>query len=804
MADISKIKLPNGTTYNIKDTISGYTTNTGTVTTVTAGIGLTGGSISTSGTIALDTTRAITASDIATGTDTTNKLISAKVLSDALAGAGGSYTATSPVDITNYDISLVDSYGDIKNPYGSKNEHYVLAGTPNLINLQQVNLNGEIQGEIYTAGDVLDEKLLQSGTYNLTGTVTFYTYGASEYTSEVTNIISFAIVDSNGTTIKETDQITFYTNPTGGQTDANINETFTLEADTVVKICLVYMASSESICQFETVFNNGELSSNNPALPTFRALTAEDLPNGAINSWFGTCSTTASTNVKVVVCDNYTPYKGSIIGVLFSNSNTSNAALSLNVNSTGAKSVYVGTSTTNGTTNVLKWGGGSVVYFMYDGSYYRYITSVSQAGTTPSRGANTWFGTSSTAATTNAKTSTITNFVLTPGAVVYIAFSTANTYTSGALTLNVNSTGAKTIYYNNAATSSTNTLLWNAKETLVFVYSGSYWYFAGKSTNATSGGITDVQVNGSTVVSNNVANIQLKTIGGTSVVGTGDISVYNSFKVTLSYDDATSTYTTDKTYAEILTAYNAGKFVYLYNPTTKPSQQNGEIVAPLTAVDVNNEVIRFEGFIDFELITYTVASSFCDVSTSSFAVDNHIHGNITADGDITVNSTIASGDRLVINDESANALANSSITFGTNTTQFLANNGTWQSLYDEALATTGGQITGDLTLYTPSGNSPGIIFQRGTLTDNYNDWKIYDKSGFLYFAQRGSGSSSFNDMGYISTTGVLTNFTIPWGSVTGKPAQLPTVTTSDNGKVLRVVNGAWSAVQLPSASGVSF
>lgn len=34
--------------------------------------------------------------------------------------------------------------------------------------------------------------------------------------------------------------------------------------------------------------------------------------------------------------------------------------------------------------------------------------------------------------------------------------------------------------------------------------------------------------------------------------------------------------------------------------------------------------------------------------------------------------------------------------------------------------------------------------------------------------------------------------------------KLPTVSTSDNGKVLRVVNGAWSAESLPSASGVSF
>ena len=36
------------------------------------------------------------------------------------------------------------------------------------------------------------------------------------------------------------------------------------------------------------------------------------------------------------------------------------------------------------------------------------------------------------------------------------------------------------------------------------------------------------------------------------------------------------------------------------------------------------------------------------------------------------------------------------------------------------------------------------------------------------------------------------------------PAELPTVTSSDNGKVLRVVSGAWAAASLPSAAGVSF
>lgn len=55
MADISQIKLPDGTTYDITDLKSGYTKNTGTVTSVTVsggtGISVSGSPITTSGTI---------------------------------------------------------------------------------------------------------------------------------------------------------------------------------------------------------------------------------------------------------------------------------------------------------------------------------------------------------------------------------------------------------------------------------------------------------------------------------------------------------------------------------------------------------------------------------------------------------------------------------------------------------------------------------------------------------------------------------------------------------------------------------
>ena len=36
------------------------------------------------------------------------------------------------------------------------------------------------------------------------------------------------------------------------------------------------------------------------------------------------------------------------------------------------------------------------------------------------------------------------------------------------------------------------------------------------------------------------------------------------------------------------------------------------------------------------------------------------------------------------------------------------------------------------------------------------------------------------------------------------PRELPTVTTADNGKFLRVVSGAWAAVEIANANGGSF
>ncbi len=111
-------------------------------------------------------------------------------------------------------------------------------------------------------------------------------------------------------------------------------------------------------------------------------------------------------------------------------------------------------------------------------------------------------------------------------------------------------------------------------------------------------------------------------------------------------------------------------------------------------------------------------------SSISAAPATHAHGNITSGGDMTATAAIASGDRLIINDESASKLVSSTITFGSSTTQYLANNGSWQNVptpYDDtalaARVTALEQIpwvtyyTGSTTPTNAQGNNGDLYFQ---------------------------------------------------------------------------------------------
>ena len=86
------------------------------------------------------------------------------------------------------------------------------------------------------------------------------------------------------------------------------------------------------------------------------------------------------------------------------------------------------------------------------------------------------YGTCSTAAATAAKAVTLSGFSLFTGATVQVKFTNANSAANP--TLNVNSTGAKTIRAYNANLSASSAYNWVAGAVVTFVYDGTYWNIA--------------------------------------------------------------------------------------------------------------------------------------------------------------------------------------------------------------------------------------------------------------------------------------------------------------------------------------
>jgi len=132
----------------------------------------------------------------------------------------------------------------------------------------------------------------------------------------------------------------------------------------------------------------------------------------------------------------------------------------------------------------------------------------------------------STAASTAAKTATLTGFQLKTGSTVHVTFTNANSKASA--TLNINSTGAKTIKWNGQSLTATESP-WAAGECVTFVYDGTYWVVSGQSNIS-----ADNIVSGSIAADRIKANV-ISAVNG----GTGSINA-------------------DKMQANVISAVNAG------------------------------------------------------------------------------------------------------------------------------------------------------------------------------------------------------------------------------------------------------
>ena len=195
---------------------------------------------------------------------------------------------------------------------------------------------------------------------------------------------------------------------------------------------------------------------------------------GSKSTYFGYSDTSGNTSVKAVTSDDF-PYTGdsdipigTIIGIRFNYGNTT-ASPELAINGGYSISINVGSASANSGTNTLKWSDSAMLYFMYTSNVWELI-SVATKGVEAPRGAYTWYGTCDTSASTAAKVVTAPNYVLTKGSMVVVNFTTSNTANSP--TLNVNGTGAKSIYYHGDLVSQTNPLIFTSQAILTFMYDG--------------------------------------------------------------------------------------------------------------------------------------------------------------------------------------------------------------------------------------------------------------------------------------------------------------------------------------------
>lgn len=169
------------------------------------------------------------------------------------------------------------------------------------------------------------------------------------------------------------------------------------------------------------------------------------------NVAYATSSTAAETAAKVATITGNTNWElktGSIVVIKFSTTNTANNP-TLNINNTGAKSIWYNTAVI--TTSNLGYAGTAnrPMMFMYDGTQYIFIGWAYDANTTYTNASlGQGYGTTKTAYGTPAKVVTLSSYALTVNGIVAVKFSAD---VDANATLNINRKGAKPIYYHGAA-----------------------------------------------------------------------------------------------------------------------------------------------------------------------------------------------------------------------------------------------------------------------------------------------------------------------------------------------------------------
>lgn len=92
---------------------------------------------------------------------------------------------------------------------------------------------------------------------------------------------------------------------------------------------------------------------------------------GSVSDFYGESTTAKTTSPKTASITGFTLTKGVTVSILFTKGFSLASSRKLNISSTGDITVYYNGSTTSSYT----WGTNSIITFIYDGTYYRIISS---------------------------------------------------------------------------------------------------------------------------------------------------------------------------------------------------------------------------------------------------------------------------------------------------------------------------------------------------------------------------------------------------------------------------------------------
>lgn len=191
------------------------------------------------------------------------------------------------------------------------------------------------------------------------------------------------------------------------------------------------------------------------------------------NVEYGTCNTAATTADKVVSIPSDSSWllkKGAIIFVKFSNSNSATSC-TLNVNGTGAKSIWYNNAVYTGNSVMVCGYANRTHMYIYDGTYWVWVSSGSDSNTIYSNASlGQGYGTCTTAEATVAKIVTLSSYALVVGGIVSVKFTYA---VPASATLNINSNGAKAIYRRGSTITAG---IIKAGDTATFIYNGSQYH----------------------------------------------------------------------------------------------------------------------------------------------------------------------------------------------------------------------------------------------------------------------------------------------------------------------------------------